>query len=250
MATLKQLQGMAEAELGFEVDDTDILIASYLCHGMSQSEICETLAVDAKDLMQLVEGEEFQAIRQVIQLEIASSKIDIDGGWDSAERMALEAVNDFVGENQLDIDMALKIAAIANKAERRGEKGNQVIGGQQGGLVTISLKQTFVQALQTGGVAKEIPQGTAQVVVGESLEIHPEERTEGSGNPMKEGIPASVSAALEGRGQVGLNGFAQSIQPDAKELDEVLGLSHAVKNQGNGGGSLLDMNIDSEGSNA
>ena len=55
MATLNQLKAIAEKELEFEVSDTDVLIASYLCHGLGQTEICDTLGVVSQDLKQLIE---------------------------------------------------------------------------------------------------------------------------------------------------------------------------------------------------
>lgn len=234
MATLDQLKALAEEQLGFEVEDTDILISSYMCHGMSQSEICDTLGVESGELKALVESEDFQSIRQVVQLEIARGKVDIDGGWDSAERAAIHSVNEYIDANPLDIDTALKIASVANKAERRGEKANQAIGGQQGGVVTISLKQTYVNAIQNGNQMKEVPSTPVQVLENDQeIEIS----VSAQGNESLEKENNKYNSPMDATSK-GLNGLAMSVQPQLGELNEILNIESAVKNQGSEGGSL------------
>ena len=250
MATIKQMIRSVKEQLDIDCSEVEILIASYLCSGLSQMAICETLGVDDGELSELVNTNDFQSIRQIVQMDMAKSKQDIDGGWDSAERMALQAINEHIDNVGIkNVDEALKIASIANKAERRGSKQTQAIGGHQGGILTLSLTQNFIGKIQGGRHKNELPVGSIQVIDGESIEMKESVHVDQGNERIYEkssGVVEDVEVingkfnddngkSLNGTysGNNDLESLSATIRPSATELDTVLNLADAIKSQGN-----------------
>lgn len=227
MATIAQMIRTVEKQLDIEVNEVDVLIASYLCHGLGQKEICELLSIEESELSELINETEFQQIRQIIQLDLAKSKQDIDGGWDSMERQAVKAINEHIESGIGGLDEAIRIASIANKAERRSKNQTTAIGGQQGGVLTLSLSQVFIQKIQNGGVQATLPGESAQVINGESIPMDKDIFVEQ--DKKVNGVPNGSATNLQ---DGGLESLGYTLRPDAGELESVLNLESAVKSQG------------------
>jgi hypothetical protein len=116
-------------------------------------------------ISQIIESDENYA---GVQSEIAASVIESQGilnqSWDMVESLGVNAVFEALRHNP-DPDFALRAAAIANRANRRG--GNQAIPvGQAGVRAVITLNATFAERLQqnfqvnTGSMA-ELPEKKA-----------------------------------------------------------------------------------------
>lgn len=71
----------------------------------------------------------------------------VNTGWDAVEEEALGTVLEQLQVNQ-DKEFALKAAAVANKAQRRGN-GNQSISDRPNATATIELNIAYIEKLQT-----------------------------------------------------------------------------------------------------
>jgi hypothetical protein len=75
----------------------------------------------------------------------------MNNGWDSIEKKALRILDDNLRINK-NAEFALKVAAVSNKAMRRGNGVNSVLPAQQGTTVNLTLNQKFIKKIQTANI--------------------------------------------------------------------------------------------------
>lgn len=119
-------------------------------HEVPEDQRAKVLQCSLGELAALEETAEFAAA-MAERVESAVQNADETAqGWDTVENEALATVLAHV-RSVPDADYALKVAMVANKAQRRqaGNMQQRVITGQNGVLpVVIHLNPTYVQALQ------------------------------------------------------------------------------------------------------
>ena len=115
--------------------------------GVPERQIAAACNVSVAKLTQLQETEEYKITLATIASE-SFEKIDVlNGGWDMVENLAMNKVVDHLGK-AVDPDYALKAAAFANKAVRRGRHSNDPISVQPGQQAVINVSLSFADKLQ------------------------------------------------------------------------------------------------------
>lgn len=118
-------------------------IAKFRYNGISDADIANVLHLTADEFSKLLESPEYKAISSEFQLETQEANIDIDADWDHVEREALGILKTTMEWNR-DPETALKVAAIANKAQRRHRGNNALHSADLGARKVINLHQFFV----------------------------------------------------------------------------------------------------------
>lgn len=115
--------------------------------GVPERQIAAACNISVAKLTQLQETEEYKTTLATIASE-SFEKVDVlNGGWDMVENLAMNKVVGHLGKG-VDPDYALKAAAYANKAVRRGRHNNDPISVQPGQQAVINVSLLFADKLQ------------------------------------------------------------------------------------------------------
>jgi hypothetical protein len=132
-----------------QLANSDLLekIANMLMYSVPHTQIAMVCGISEEQLEQILALPEFES--QVATLEFANieSQKDLNEGWDSIETQALANLVTAMGTIN-DPEFSLKVAAVANKAQRRGGRHARPIEGDLGSRAVINLNQTFIERLQ------------------------------------------------------------------------------------------------------
>lgn len=122
-------------------------IAQLTAMDVPQDQIAAACGLSVSRISQLASLPEVQ--QQV--KEIISNRIEqfdtLNRGWDAVEEEAISTVIQALRANP-DPDYALRAAAVANKASRRGGMAGMATINAQAANATINLKQVFIHKLQ------------------------------------------------------------------------------------------------------
>lgn len=125
-------------------------IANLLAAGVPETQVADAVGLSPGRITQIKEEEEFQAYMSKAASAKAQMNTDLNDGWDGIERSALKILSDNMRINR-NPEFALRVAAVANRATRRGPQGNQTLNAPTQGQVIVNLNAAFVNQLQ--GVA-------------------------------------------------------------------------------------------------
>lgn len=112
-----------------------------------QRQIAQACGVSESRISQIFKTPEYKEQEEKVALEEFEQNEIINRGWDGVEALSLKKV---VSTLQADADpeFALKAAALANKAIRRGKHHNNPISQKAGVRSVINLNMNFVEKLQ------------------------------------------------------------------------------------------------------
>lgn len=137
-------------DLGVEVPEIYVVIAKHSVLGMDAESIRELLQCSQQELKEVESTEEYKQTRQYVAGRYAQQGVDQTTGWDQIEQIA---INNLVKRlpYEKDGDFLLRVAAVANKAQRRHQKATGVLDPSiQGGRTVITLTQRLTQRLSSG----------------------------------------------------------------------------------------------------
>jgi len=120
--------------------------------GMQAVEIAVATNLSESRLSQIFKSDDFLKIEEVVANEQFEQQELVNSGWDGIEALGINKVLEHLDADP-DPEFALKAAALANKAQRRGNHRNNPIATAAGGLkAVVILNNTFVQQLQGNAV--------------------------------------------------------------------------------------------------
>lgn len=123
-------------------------VAQLYVVGVSQREIAECIGVDESRVSQIRAEEGYLAIEARVSTEKIQRAQSFNDAWENAEAKALNVINASL-ENNHDPLFALKVAQIANKAEKRGSRSLQgVINGSHNLRANIHMPVVFINELK------------------------------------------------------------------------------------------------------
>lgn len=142
-------------------------IAKMELFGVSQKQIAETSGLTDGRISQIINSDEYKVIKGELETTYIENNQTLNEGWDQLEALALNQLVEVLQWSQ-DADFALKAAAMANRANRRGNS-NQPLDGRVGVRAVIHLQQVFVERLQQVQINQaqtngEIPQKETNVM--------------------------------------------------------------------------------------
>src|SRR3546814_6721343 len=111
-------QQAIQQALGREIPEEILIIAKMAVVGMAPDRIAETLGSSKVEVEEILESQDYKDVRLLVGVEHARLSSSKDFTWDSIEATALEGLSKRAGLEK-DTDTLLRIAAVANKAQRR-----------------------------------------------------------------------------------------------------------------------------------
>lgn len=140
--------------LGSPVDSMVVLIAKNEVSNLDSATIAQLLGVEVEEIREVQETQVYKDVRLLLGAEHAKGLIEADLSWDALEQMALANLIKVVPSlRAVDADLSLKIAAVANRAQRRlAPQQSKILDPAAGGQrVALNLTQRFVTKLNRDG---------------------------------------------------------------------------------------------------
>jgi hypothetical protein len=138
-------------DLGKEVPDIYVVVAKHSVMGSLPESICEVLSCSREELTEIENDSLYKEVRQLIGAIQLQSKADSETGWDALEQMAVKKLVEKINFEK-DSEFLLRVAAVANKAQRRSAPQQGVLDPSSAGQrTTINLTTRFLQRLTATG---------------------------------------------------------------------------------------------------
>lgn len=139
------------AQLGREISEVLVVIAKNEVSGLPPESISKLLGVSVAELQEIQESQDYKDVRLLLGAETAKLMVEKDSSWDAIEAFSLKRLSERLPAER-DTDTLLKIAAVANKAQRRNQPMNQVLDPQQGvARVPLRLTRRMTERLNSDG---------------------------------------------------------------------------------------------------
>ena len=115
--------------------------------GMPDDQIATACSISLEVLEKVYAKEEYKAEIARITEESFDKYNTLNEGWDVVENLAMNRVIEVL-DKMPDPEFALRAAAVANKAQRRGRHNNSPIAAIPNSQVTIQLTANFADRMQ------------------------------------------------------------------------------------------------------
>jgi hypothetical protein len=135
-----------------QVPELYVIIAKNSVVGLDAGQIADLLGVSRAEIEEVYGDELYKNVRLLIASEYAKESVEADFSWDGIETAALKKLVSRVPLTN-DTDQLLRIAAVANKAQRRHrDMGPKVLDPQTAGArVALNLTDRIVRKLSSNG---------------------------------------------------------------------------------------------------
>lgn len=132
-----------------------IKIAEMLASGVPQVQIAEVMDLSEGRISQIKESQEFRDIYEEVGGERLQRQQQFNEDWDGIEKRGLEIIAKHLKFGS-DPDYALRVAAIANRAQRRGGLANHNLQAQgMGERVSIQMGVNFIKHIQNMSISRD-----------------------------------------------------------------------------------------------
>lgn len=131
-------------------------IANMNLSGMPVNAIAKVMGVTAAAISQITTRDDYKNVQTEVFESSFQRQKEIDEGWDKLEHKAIKGITDNMKWN-LDPEFALRVAVVANKAQRRGSanSGNQPLSADVGQRVNIQLSKIYVNQITVGAEGEQ-----------------------------------------------------------------------------------------------
>lgn len=149
-------QDSIKAALNREIPEEILVVAKLAVNGMDEESIAQILGSTREEVAELFQTQDYKDVRLLVGVEHARLRAGNDHTWDGIENTALEGLSKRV-HLERDTDTLLRIAAVANKAQRRlGNTGNQVLDPANAQTrVPLKLTKRFTEKINSEGQVTE-----------------------------------------------------------------------------------------------
>lgn len=160
------------ATLETAVPEMYVIIAKNSVTGMSAEGIGDLLGVTTQEIQEIQTDEVYKNVRLLLASEYARSVVETDFTWDAIEEQALQNLAKRVPFEK-DTDTLLRIAAVANKAQRRSSPmKDRVLDPALGGTrIALNLTSRIVKKLNANG--SQSVEETRQISVTDGTATNP-----------------------------------------------------------------------------
>jgi len=133
-------------------------LANYLSHGIEHVAACNAVGCSLVDLQELLKDEMFVASIEAKEHTRYADNVDVDTIYDRLEKTALENLEKAM-KISYDPDLALRVAVLSNRAQRRNPKfgDNVPLQPNEAKVVNLSLCVSFVKQIQNNNNAAPGP---------------------------------------------------------------------------------------------
>jgi len=159
--------------VGKPVPEIYVVVAKNSVLDMEPETLCGLLGVSLDELRTITEDETYREVRLLIATEHAQGLAEVDTSWDAIEQMALQTIMKRLPYER-DMDVNLRVAAMANRAQRRVATSNSNVldPTNREARVPLMLTQRLVKKInaQTGETTTE---ETRQISVVDGTAVNP-----------------------------------------------------------------------------
>jgi hypothetical protein len=140
-------------DLARPVPEVYVVIAKHNVLGMDDDSIREVIGCTKEELNEVQNDPLYREVRLIVGAMHASSAVDQTTGWDKLEQLALKNLVARAGLPNVDPEFMLRVAAVANKAQRRATAGKDqgVLDPTAGRTAKISLTTRLVRSFNRDG---------------------------------------------------------------------------------------------------
>lgn len=140
-------------QLDREVPEMYVVIAKHSVLGLDDSAILEIIGCEKDELNEVLNDPLYREVRIFIGAAHAQAGVDQATGWDKLEQLALGNLVSRAGLPNVDPEFMLKVAAAANKAQRRAKAGRDegILDPTAGRKATINLTSRLVKSFSRDG---------------------------------------------------------------------------------------------------
>lgn len=142
--------------LGKPTEEMYLIVAKNSVLGLESEQIAQILGVTRQEIDDLQLNQDYRDVRLLVGAEYAKTLSEKDMSWDGIEAQALENLAKRV-PNERDTDTLLRIAAVANKAQRRQSRTEQVLDPAMASTrVPLTLTRRFTERINnsTGSIER------------------------------------------------------------------------------------------------
>jgi hypothetical protein len=157
--------------LGREVEEVVLTVAKSSVFGLDSATIAESLGTSKAEIDSLMLSEDYKDIRLLVGAEHQKEKVERDSGWDGLEATALSKLQRRVNIES-DTETLLKIAAVANKAQRRTAPQREMSpldAGSASQRIPLTLTKRYTEKLQAGEVVERTETQQISVLNGSAV---------------------------------------------------------------------------------
>ena len=145
-------QDSIKAALNREIAEEILVVAKLAVNGMDAESIAQILGSTRDEVDELFQSQDYKDVRLLVGVEHARLRSGNDHSWDGIESTALEGLSKRVAHER-DTDTLLRIAAVANKAQRRLSQTKEHVLDPANAMTRVPLKLTkrFTEKLNSSG---------------------------------------------------------------------------------------------------
>lgn len=149
------------------VPEIYVVVAKHEVLGLDGITIRETLGLTLQEWEELQRDEVYKSVLILLRAEHARTRVDTDVTYDALEELAVRRLYERV-QHERDGDFLLKVAAVANRAQRRGNGSSNVLDPSAHALrVPLTLTRRVVNRLHSDGSQER--EETQQITSGRVL---------------------------------------------------------------------------------
>lgn len=165
--------------IGQEIPESYVLIAKNSVMGLAGPAIAELLGVTPEEILEIESDELYRHARLIVAAHYNSDQVEVDLSWDALESKALAKLLKRVDYEQ-DVDTNLRIATMANRAQRRTTlpQNRPLDASRAGETVQLTLTKRVIERFSDRGSEVETTQqlsvrdGGASNLTFEDLDRH------------------------------------------------------------------------------
>lgn len=160
------------SQLGRVVSEMEVIIAKNDIAGLPAGSIAKVLGVTKDEIETFQLTQEYKDVRLLLGAEAAKLNTSKDSDWDAIEAFALGKLRERV-PHERDTDTLLKIAAVANKAERRTQnQTNNLLDPSSASVrVPLQLSRRIIERIMTDGTRER--EETQQISLMNGTAVNP-----------------------------------------------------------------------------
>lgn len=146
-------------------------ISNWMIYGLEPKSIAEALTLTLSRLEEIISEEAFETVYRSVKIQVAQQQMDTDNSWDSIEAIALENLKTSIQLRGTDPDLMLRVASMANKAQRRNRYADGPINQESGTRVILRLSQQFTKRYTEDSVKGVESKSGKEIEIVETREV-------------------------------------------------------------------------------
>lgn len=136
-------------------DDVIERVVLMAIHSIPQGQIAEAVGLSDGRISQIMDTAEYKERFSKELVQVVEAQQALNSGWDAIETQSISKLIDILDYNA-NPDFLLRVAAVSNRAVRRGDGGIKPVNGDAGARAVIHLTQNFIQKIQAFSDGQEI----------------------------------------------------------------------------------------------